>query len=418
MSAEASPSVIRGARVAVGYDCFFPFTVGGAERWYRALSETLEGQGAEVTYLTRQQWDEPSPAIPGIELIAVSRRDDLYDEKGVRKLLPGLRFGWGLFRYFVRHRSTFDVVQVGNFPYWSVIATRVALAGTKVPVVVDWHEVWSFGFCRSYVGAVIGTIGFLVQRLCLALTPVALVSLPSNARRIRSAGMRGEVVLLPGYLPSGMVGNDEGGEPEVPGDPPFVLFAGRHIHDKGIDLLPGLAKQLRLRRPEVCLVIAGGGPGTAELEARLAAEAPGARVRLVGFVDEDELTRLMREAGCVVITSRREGYGPVLVEASRFGTPSAVAGFEENLCTDNVEHGLNGYVASPPSPEHLADAVLQILDDGMSLRRSTLKWYRDTAPGRTMDHSVETAIGLYERLIRERLASTSATQRSEAQRPV
>jgi Glycosyl transferase 4-like domain len=143
VSSEVSSSVIPGARVAIGYDCFFPLTVGGAERWYRALSETLAEQGAEVTYLTRKQWDGQSPAITGIELIAVSRRDDLYDEKGVPKLLPGLRLGWGLFWYLVHHRSAFDVVQVGNFPYWSVIATRLALAGTKVPVIIDWHEIWS-----------------------------------------------------------------------------------------------------------------------------------------------------------------------------------------------------------------------------------------------------------------------------------
>ncbi|MCL2396293.1 MAG: glycosyltransferase family 4 protein [Acidimicrobiaceae bacterium] len=411
---DVSPSAIPGARVAIGYDCFFPLTVGGAERWYRSLAETLVERGATVTYLTRRQWDGPAPAIPGIKLVAVSRKDDLYDEKGVRKLLPGLRFGWGLFRYLLRNRSSFDVVQVGNFPYWSVIATRLALAGTKVPVVIDWHEIWSFRFWRSYVGPVIGTIGFLIQRLCLALTPLALVSLPTNARRIRAAGMRKEVVLLPGYLPSDMVEEDGGADAAVPADPPHVLFAARHIHDKGIDLLPGLAAELYARRPDVELVIAGGGPGTPELEATLAADAPGAQTRLVGFVEESELKRLMREATCVVIPSRREGYGLVLVEASRYGTPSAVAGFEENLCTDNVVAGVNGYVAKPPTAERLATVVLQILDDGMALRRSTLAWHRKTAPGSTMDHSVQTVIDLYEQLMVSRPRAAGRPEESPA----
>ena len=43
-------------RVCVVYDCLFPHTVGGAERWYRNLAERLAADGHEVTYLTLRQW--------------------------------------------------------------------------------------------------------------------------------------------------------------------------------------------------------------------------------------------------------------------------------------------------------------------------------------------------------------------------
>jgi NAD(P)-dependent dehydrogenase (short-subunit alcohol dehydrogenase family) len=67
-------------RVALVYDCLYPWTVGGAERWMRALAEALAAEGHDVTYLTRRQWDpgEP-PRIPGVRVIAVSRADELYD---------------------------------------------------------------------------------------------------------------------------------------------------------------------------------------------------------------------------------------------------------------------------------------------------------------------------------------------------
>jgi hypothetical protein len=48
-------------RICVIYDCLFPFTVGGAERWYRNLAERLAGDGHEVTYLTLRQWDRSKP---------------------------------------------------------------------------------------------------------------------------------------------------------------------------------------------------------------------------------------------------------------------------------------------------------------------------------------------------------------------
>ena len=44
-------------RVCLVYDCLFPHTVGGAERWYRNLGERLAADGHEVTYLTLRQWD-------------------------------------------------------------------------------------------------------------------------------------------------------------------------------------------------------------------------------------------------------------------------------------------------------------------------------------------------------------------------
>ena len=47
-------------KIAIVYDCLFPNTVGGAERWYRNLAERL-GASHSVTYLTRRQWGEEVP---------------------------------------------------------------------------------------------------------------------------------------------------------------------------------------------------------------------------------------------------------------------------------------------------------------------------------------------------------------------
>src|SRR5262249_48379662 len=43
-------------RICIVYDCLYPHTVGGAERWYRNLSERLADEGHDVTYLTLRQW--------------------------------------------------------------------------------------------------------------------------------------------------------------------------------------------------------------------------------------------------------------------------------------------------------------------------------------------------------------------------
>ena len=57
-------------KIAIVYDCLFPNTVGGAERWYRNLAERL-GASHSVTYLTRRQWGEEGPETP-FETLAVA----------------------------------------------------------------------------------------------------------------------------------------------------------------------------------------------------------------------------------------------------------------------------------------------------------------------------------------------------------
>ena len=41
---------IGRVQVCIVYDCLFPYTIGGAERWYRNVAEGLAAQGHDVTY--------------------------------------------------------------------------------------------------------------------------------------------------------------------------------------------------------------------------------------------------------------------------------------------------------------------------------------------------------------------------------
>ena len=61
---EVSAAVAHA--ICLVYDCLFPHTVGGAERWYRGLAERLVADGHEVTYLTLRQWRAGTdPGRPG-----------------------------------------------------------------------------------------------------------------------------------------------------------------------------------------------------------------------------------------------------------------------------------------------------------------------------------------------------------------
>src|SRR3954447_6937706 len=114
-------------RICFVYDCLFPHTVGGAERWYRNLAEHLAASGHEVTYLTLRQWERgENPFVAGVGVRAVGPRMALYTSSGRRRVLPPLVFGGGVLWHLLRRGDGYDVVHTASFPYFSLLAAALA----------------------------------------------------------------------------------------------------------------------------------------------------------------------------------------------------------------------------------------------------------------------------------------------------
>ena len=186
-------------RICVVYDCLFPYTVGGAERWYANLAERLDQAGHEVTYLTLRQW--PRSQCPRVgergRVLGVGPPMALYSS-GRRRILPPLVFGMGVLAHLLRHGRRYDVVHTASFPYFSLLAAAALRPLGRFRLVVDWHEVWSRSYWRDYLGPVGGMLGYLVQMLCTRLPQRAFCFSRLHAARLREEGLRGEVRVLEG----------------------------------------------------------------------------------------------------------------------------------------------------------------------------------------------------------------------------
>lgn len=100
--------------------------------------------------------------------------------------------------------------------------------------------------------------------------------------------------------------------------PPFVLFAGRHVGYKGVDVL------LRaLRGTSIRAVIAGDGPKRTEWEALAAAIGVAGQVRFTGEISDAELHALMQSCAVLALPSvtRAEAFGYVQLEAMASSKP-------------------------------------------------------------------------------------------------
>src|ERR1700719_2143578 len=98
-------------RVCVVYDCLFPYTVGGGERWYRNLAERLAREGHDVTYVTLRQWERGAPVDidERVRVRTAGPRMALSTARGGRRTLPRLVFGVGVFMHLLRPGRRYDV---------------------------------------------------------------------------------------------------------------------------------------------------------------------------------------------------------------------------------------------------------------------------------------------------------------------
>jgi glycosyltransferase involved in cell wall biosynthesis len=373
--------------ICLVYDCLYPYTVGGGERWYRALAERLAAEGFEVTYLTLRQWEPgEEPEIPGVQVEVVGPRMELYVD-GRRRIGPAIRFGWGVTRHLLWNGRRYHVVHCASTPFFALIGAGLARRG-RYRLLVDWIEVWTRSYWREYLGRLKGTVAWGIQRFSTRFGERAFTFAHLHERRLHAEGFRGPIEVIGVY--AGPLARPEPAEVE-----PAVVFVGRHIPEKGVLALPEALRLARDELPELRGQILGDGPLRAEVEQRVRETGLGDAVSVPGFVGEDEVRTAVRRALCLALPSTREGYGLVVIEAASLGTPSVVVDHPDNAALELVEDGVNGVVAASAEPVELSAAFLRVNRAGRAMRESTAEWFERNGRRLSLQASLEKVVAAY-----------------------
>jgi glycosyltransferase involved in cell wall biosynthesis len=297
-------------------------------------------------------------------------------------------FGAAVLWHLLRHGRRYDVVHCSSFPYFSLLAAALARPLGRYALIVDWLEVWSPDYWRSYLGRA-GWIGIAVQRRCARLRQRAFCLSELHAARLREEGLRGEVTVLRGLMTAEL-------EPQEPlPAEPLVVFAGRLIPEKNAALIPRAVAIAAERVPGLRAIIFGDGPERDAVLAAIASLEDPSIVSAPGFVQAQSVHDAIRRACCLLLPSRREGYGLVVVEASAVGTPSILVRGDDNAATELIEGGVNGIIAPNAEPAELAAAILAVLAAGPALRASTSEWFARNAQSLSIERSLEAVLASY-----------------------
>lgn len=183
---------------------------------------------------------------------------------------------------------------------------------------------------------------------------------------------------------------------------PYALFVGKLATNKGVTSLVEVAKRARLQMP---LVLIGDGPERAAIER--AAEEAKCDVRLLGWLDRQEVFRWLHHATLLVFPSNcPETLSRVLIEASALSVPIAAinTGGTADIIVDEETGLLSTSVAG------LAEDVARLAADS-SLRARL----GDAAAKRAASHfDIPVVLARMEALYQELVAAPHRTQNAIA----
>ena len=183
-----------------------------------------------------------------------------------------------------------------------------------------------------------------------------------------------------------------------PGSPIRILFVGRLVERKGVEVLVRALARLRHWRPAE-LVVIGTGNREGHIRRTAALEGVSEHVELRGAVSADELAMAYAECDLfvlpAVVDSRgdTEGLGVVLLEALAFERP--VIASRAGGIVDIVSDGATGWLVDPGDAEVLARKIQAVAEAPEEARRVARRGRTETAKRFSWDRILSDTEAVY-----------------------
>jgi len=140
----------------------------------------------------------------------------------------------------------------------------------------------------------------------------------------------------------------------------YLLYAGRLVDVKGLDLLLDAFAQLTQKWRDAELLLVGDGAERGALEHQATALGIKDKVHFVGAQPHERIVLWMNAGDVFCLPSRKEGFGAVLIEALACGTPvvaTSVGGIPEIVAEGQV-----GRLVRSRDPKEMAACIEEVME--------------------------------------------------------
>ncbi len=303
-------------------------------------------------------------------------------------LLPGYLAG-GTRAAAALGRSGVDVAHVHwPMPHVLMGAAMRRASGGRTALVCSYYSV-EINWVRRRLPALVPFLRWSV-RTADAVTAIS----HATAEAVR------DLESLPvAVVPYGAALEDDGAGISRPafagGDPLRLLFVGRLVERKGVEVLVRALAKLRAEKPATLTVI-GEGKWAGRIRAEVSRLDLDEMVRFTGHVSADRLAAEYEAADILVLPAvvdskgDTEGLGVVILEGLRFERP--VVASEVGGVVDIVREGESGWLVPPGDADALAARLLEVAANperarevaarGRTMAGETFSWPRILAATR------------------------------------
>jgi glycosyltransferase involved in cell wall biosynthesis len=174
----------------------------------------------------------------------------------------------------------------------------------------------------------------------------------------------------------------------------LVAYVGRVEQAKGVALLLKAAELVTRSLADVRFLVVGDGPQRPPLEAWC--RRRNLPVTFLGR--QSDVPAFLRFCGVVVLPSRHEGFGRILIEAMAAGVPvvaTSVGGIPE-VC----ESGKTGLLVPPEDPAALAEAIVDTLTNESATEARVAQAKMEVRTRFSLDQHVARVMRIYDGLLR------------------
>ncbi len=373
-------------------------------RFYRSneltLCRSLARLGHEVTLFTSNR----PPKWQMLEKREVRPKLEVLDGFEIRRFHAGPEFGNAPLTPAILSevfRFEFDVIHTHEIITPASLYSALASILRNKPLIVTQHD-YAFGN-RHGVRLLAQIAGNSTSGRFVARTARTIIALSSEGARFaqRCGAAKGRVTVIPNSVdtnaftpePSKLLKTKLGIEGKV------VLYVGRLIKRKGVDILIRAFRDTIAAVPDSKLVIVGKGPEEQNLR-NLQKQLNLDQVFFIGNIPRSEMPEVYR--GCdvfVLAPLHYEIFGNVIIEAMASGLPV--------ICTkvggiiDLVIHGENGFLVAPGNSKELGRYLTELLADetlredmSKAARRLAVEKFDDLVVARAVERIYVESLGI------------------------